>query len=69
MSKHDFSPADRHKRVRASIAAAGLSTAAVYEDLAKPLAAQSMAIRHVPARPQGKVDLYAAWAEAQGRLK
>lgn len=47
----------------------GLSTAAVYEDLAKPFAAQSMAIRHVPARPQGKADLYAAWAEAQGRLK
>ena len=42
----------------------GLSTAAVYEDLAKPFAEQSMDIRHLPVpRP----DLYAQWARAQGR--
>lgn len=45
----------------------GLSTAAIYEDLAKPFAAQSMTIRHVPTRPENDVDLYVAWAEAQGR--
>ncbi len=45
----------------------GLSTAAVYEDLAKPFAEQSMTIRHVPVRPQGKPDLYAEWTEARSR--
>lgn len=42
----------------------GLSTAAVYADLARPLARQSMAIRHVavpaPAHP------YAEWRRRQG---
>jgi tRNA(Arg) A34 adenosine deaminase TadA len=47
----------------------GLSTAAIYEDLARPFTAQSMTIRHVPVRPESQADLYAAWAEAQGRLK
>lgn len=47
----------------------GLSTAAIYEDLARPFAAQSMTIRHVPVRPESRTDLYAAWAEAQGELK
>lgn len=47
----------------------GLSTATVYEDLAKPFSEQSMTIRHVPVRPESRADLYAAWAEAQGRLK
>ncbi|MCO5131575.1 MAG: nucleoside deaminase [Xanthobacteraceae bacterium] len=47
----------------------GLSTATVYEDLAKPFSEQSMTIRHVPVRPERRADLYAAWAEAQGRLK
>lgn len=42
----------------------GLSTAAVYEDLAKPFAEQSMDIRHLPVSPP---DLYAQWAQAQGR--
>ena len=37
----------------------GLSTAAIYEDLAKPFAEQSMNIRHVP---QARSDLYAEWA-------
>jgi len=45
----------------------GLSTAAVYEDLAKPFAEQSMTIRHVPVRPQGKPDLYAEWTEARSK--
>jgi tRNA(Arg) A34 adenosine deaminase TadA len=45
----------------------GLSTAAIYEDLARPFAEQSMAIRYVPVRPQGERDLYAEWAEARNR--
>lgn len=44
----------------------GLSTAAVYAELAKPFAEQSMAIRHAPIRPPGP-DLYAAWSERQAR--
>jgi tRNA(Arg) A34 adenosine deaminase TadA len=44
-----------------------LSTAAIYEDLAKPFAEQSMDIRYVPVRPEGKADLYAAWAEARNK--
>lgn len=47
----------------------GLSTAALYEDLAKPFTEQSMTIRYLPVRPESRTDLYAAWAEAQGRLK
>jgi hypothetical protein len=45
----------------------GLSTAAIYEDLAKPFAEQSMDIRYVPVRPEGKTDLYAAWTEARNK--
>lgn len=45
----------------------GLSTAAVYEDLAKPFAEQSMIIRHLPVRIPGHPDLYAEWAQAQAR--
>jgi tRNA(Arg) A34 adenosine deaminase TadA len=45
----------------------GLSTAAIYEELAKPFAEQSMAIGYVPARPVGKADLYAEWAEARDK--
>lgn len=42
----------------------GLSTAAVYEDLAKPFTEQSMDIRHLPVpRP----ELYAQWAQSQNR--
>lgn len=47
----------------------GLSTAAIYEDLAKPFAQQSMTIRHVPVRRDGQSDLYAAWSAAQSQLK
>ncbi len=45
----------------------GLSTAAIYADLARPFAEQSMAIRHVPVRPEGERDLYAEWTEARNR--
>ncbi|QFG35139.1 tRNA(Arg) A34 adenosine deaminase TadA [Paracoccus pantotrophus] len=45
----------------------GLSTAALYEELAKPLAQQSMTIRHRPLRPQGMGDLYADWKARQDR--
>ena len=45
----------------------GLSTAVIYEDLARPFAEQSMAIRYVPVRPQGERDLYAEWAEVRDR--
>jgi hypothetical protein len=41
----------------------GLSTAAVYADLAKPFAEQSMAIRHAPVQAAGEAALYAQWAK------
>ena len=44
----------------------GLSTAAVYADLAKPFTEQSMRIRHVPVRPEAGADLYADWQRKQG---
>ena len=47
----------------------GLSTAAIYDDLARPFSAQSMTIRHVPVRPESRTDLYAAWTQAQDKLK
>lgn len=37
----------------------GLSTAAVYANLAKPSAEQSMKIAYVPVRAAGQPDLYA----------
>lgn len=40
----------------------GLSTAAVYEDLARPPAQQSMSISYLPVRQPGLPDLYAEWA-------
>ena len=43
----------------------GLSTAAVYADLAKPFAEQSMRIRHVPVRAEDGTDLYADWQRKQ----
>lgn len=43
----------------------GLSTAAIYEDLAKPFAEQSMAISHIPVRLEGQPDLYAEWKRRQ----
>jgi tRNA(Arg) A34 adenosine deaminase TadA len=41
----------------------GLSTAAIYADLARPLAEQSMRIRHMPVEDAG-AHPYAAWAAA-----
>lgn len=43
----------------------GLSTAALYEELARPFAEQSMDIRYLPVRPEGQPDLYAEWAQAR----
>jgi tRNA(Arg) A34 adenosine deaminase TadA len=45
----------------------GLSTAAIYDDLAKPPAEQSMTIRYVPVRQTDLPDLYAQWAQTQGK--
>ncbi|MGC4017579.1 MAG: nucleoside deaminase [Luteolibacter sp.] len=45
----------------------GMSTAAVYEDLAKPFAEQSMKIRYVPVRLETRPDLYAEWQRLQSR--
>jgi len=43
----------------------GLSTAAIYQDLAKPFAEQSMTIRYVRIRLEGQPDLYADWKRSQ----
>lgn len=43
----------------------GLSTAAIYADLAKPFAEQSMTIRHIPARLPSGPDLYEDWKKRQ----
>lgn len=48
-------------------APAGLSTAAIYEDLARPFSEQSMTICYVPVRTEGKVDLYAEWTAARDK--
>jgi tRNA(Arg) A34 adenosine deaminase TadA len=45
----------------------GLSSAAIYADLARPVAEQVMRIAHVPVRPDGRAHLYAAWQEATAR--
>lgn len=42
----------------------GLSTAAIYEDLARPFDEQSMAISYVPVRLEG-AGLYEQWVEAR----
>lgn len=39
----------------------GLSTAAIYADLAKPFAKQSMKIAYLPVRLEARPDLYVAW--------
>ncbi len=46
-------------------AAHGLSTAAIYADLAKPFAEQSMQIRYLPVRPDSVTDLYVEWSRRQ----
>ena len=43
----------------------GLSTAAIYADLAKPFAEQSMKIAYVPVRLESGPDLYAEWKRRQ----
>jgi hypothetical protein len=43
----------------------GLSTAAIYVDLAKPFAEQSMKIRHLPVRLETGADLDAEWKRRQ----
>ncbi|MGO4405873.1 nucleoside deaminase [Bosea sp. RAF48] len=43
----------------------GLSTAAIYADLARPFAEQSMKISYVPVRLDDGSDLYAAWKQHQ----
>ena len=43
----------------------GLSTAAIYADLAKPFAEQSMKIRHLPTGLMPGSDLYAHWKRSQ----
>lgn len=43
----------------------GLSTAAIYADLAKPFPEQSMKISYVPVRLEGQPDLYADWKRKQ----
>jgi tRNA(Arg) A34 adenosine deaminase TadA len=45
----------------------GLSSAAIYADLARPVAEQVMRIAHVPVRPDGRAHLYAEWQEATAR--
>ncbi|WP_423454369.1 nucleoside deaminase [Ottowia sp. VDI28] len=45
----------------------GLSTAAIYEDLAKPFAEQSMTIRHVPVPAEGGPHLYAEWLQKRNQ--
>jgi tRNA(Arg) A34 adenosine deaminase TadA len=45
----------------------GLSTAAVYAELAKPFAEQSMKIGYEPVRPASHTDLYADWQARQSK--
>ncbi|MCA0417892.1 MAG: nucleoside deaminase [Proteobacteria bacterium] len=45
----------------------GLSTAAIYADLAKPFAEQSMKIAYVPVRLQTGPDLYVEWKRRQSK--
>ena len=45
----------------------GLSTAAIYADLARPFAEQTMAIRHLPVAGQDHPHLYAEWQAAQDK--
>lgn len=45
----------------------GLSTAAVYADLAKPFAEQRMTIRYQPVRLERHPDIYADWKQNQDK--
>ena len=44
----------------------GLSTAAIYADLARPFAQQSMKIEYLPVRPEGEADRYEEWERRKG---
>jgi tRNA(Arg) A34 adenosine deaminase TadA len=46
----------------------GLSTAPLYEDLSRPIAAQAMPMRQMSA-PEPAASLYGPWAQAQQELK
>lgn len=43
----------------------GLSTAAIYADLARPFSQQSMTIRHVPAEDAAQPAIYVDWKRGQ----
>jgi tRNA(Arg) A34 adenosine deaminase TadA len=45
----------------------GLSTAALYAELARPLAEQSMPVRHVPVAASAGARLYADWKARQAQ--
>jgi tRNA(Arg) A34 adenosine deaminase TadA len=47
----------------------GLSSAAIYAELAKPFAEQSMKIAHVPVALEGQRPLYEEWRERSGGKK
>lgn len=44
----------------------GLSTAAVYAEMARPVAAQSLNVAYLPVRQEGQEDLYKMWKAAAG---
>lgn len=45
----------------------GLSTAAIYAELAKPLSEQAMRFRHVPVSGTEETQLYRSWQQRQGK--
>jgi guanine deaminase len=45
----------------------GLSTASIYEEMAKPLAAQTIKTAYLPVRPEGE-DLYDLWRASAARV-
>ena len=44
----------------------GLSTAALYAELVKPLTGQTLRMTHLPVRAEGEVDLYEFWRASRG---
>lgn len=44
----------------------GLTSASVYEDMAKPEHLRAVKMHHIPAHPIGQIDLYAFWKEKAG---
>lgn len=43
----------------------GLSTARIYEEMAKPFSEQPMKIRYIPVRLESRIDLYKEWQQNQ----